>query len=159
MSGNEAYWSEQSMLILWDFKFSRRRVWCSELSSGLYCRVKWLWTDVSEVRTASIIRDESRKPSTSAPYPSFCYAETKAHSSLMMEAVRTSETSVDSHFTRQYNPEDSSEHMLIFWRDRLGHQSCTKTGEAINYFDYLIHWPIYREKYCLTPWRAVVIEI
>jgi hypothetical protein len=28
----------------------------------------------------------------------------------MMEAVRTSETSVDSHFTRQYNPEDNSEH-------------------------------------------------
>jgi hypothetical protein len=25
----------------------------------------------------------------------------------MMEAVRTSETSVDNHFTRQYNPEDS----------------------------------------------------
>jgi hypothetical protein len=31
---------------------------CSELSSGLYCRVEWLSTDVSEVRTASIIRDE-----------------------------------------------------------------------------------------------------
>jgi hypothetical protein len=30
-----------------DFKFSRRRVWCSELSSGLYCRVEWLSTDVS----------------------------------------------------------------------------------------------------------------
>jgi hypothetical protein len=29
----------------------------------------------------------------------------------MMEAVRTSETSVDNHFTRQYNPEDSSEHL------------------------------------------------
>jgi hypothetical protein len=43
---------------MWDFKFSRRRVWCSELSSGLYCHVKWLSTDVSEVRTASIIRDE-----------------------------------------------------------------------------------------------------
>jgi hypothetical protein len=28
----------------------------------------------------------------------------------MMEAVRTSETSVDNHSTRQYNPEDSSEH-------------------------------------------------
>jgi hypothetical protein len=27
----------------------------------------------------------------------------------MMEAARTSETSVDNHFTRQYNPEDSSE--------------------------------------------------
>jgi hypothetical protein len=25
--------------LLWDFKFSRRRVWCSELSSWLYCRV------------------------------------------------------------------------------------------------------------------------
>jgi hypothetical protein len=29
----------------------------------------------------------------------------------MMEAVRTSETSVDNYFTRQYNPEDSSEHV------------------------------------------------
>jgi hypothetical protein len=27
-----------------------------------------------------------------------------------MEAVRTSKTSVDNQFTRQYNPEDSSEH-------------------------------------------------
>jgi hypothetical protein len=31
-------------------------------------------------------------------------------SSLMMEAVRTSETSVDNNFTRQYIPEDNSEH-------------------------------------------------
>jgi hypothetical protein len=30
----------------------------------------------------------------------------------MMEAVRTSEMSVDNHFTRQYNPEDSSEQEL-----------------------------------------------
>jgi hypothetical protein len=29
----------------------------------------------------------------------------------MMEAVRTSETSVDNHFTRQYIPEDNSEHI------------------------------------------------
>jgi 3',5'-cyclic AMP phosphodiesterase CpdA len=28
----------------------------------------------------------------------------------MMEAVRTSETSVDNHFTRQYDPEENSEH-------------------------------------------------
>jgi hypothetical protein len=28
----------------------------------------------------------------------------------MMEAVRTSETSVNNHFTRQYNPEGNSEH-------------------------------------------------
>jgi hypothetical protein len=30
-------------------------------------------------------------------------------SSLMMEAVRTSETSVDNYFTRHYIPEDNSE--------------------------------------------------
>jgi hypothetical protein len=30
----------------------------------------------------------------------------------MMEEARTSETSVDNHFTRQYNPEDSSEHHI-----------------------------------------------
>jgi hypothetical protein len=31
------------------------------------------------------------------------------HSSLMMEAARTSETSVNNYFTRQYIPEDNSE--------------------------------------------------
>jgi hypothetical protein len=38
----------------------------------------------------------------------------------MMEAVRTSETSVDNHFTRQYNPEDSSEHLpgLLIYKER-----------------------------------------
>jgi hypothetical protein len=34
--------------------------------------------------------------------------------SLMMEAVCTSETSVDNHFTRQYNTEDTSEHQQYF---------------------------------------------
>jgi hypothetical protein len=47
-------------------------------------------TDVSEVRTASIIR------------ASIIIA-------LMMEAAHTSETSVDNYFTRQYIPEDNSE--------------------------------------------------
>jgi len=31
------------------------------------------------------------------------------HSSLMMEAARTSETSVDNYFIRQYIPEENSE--------------------------------------------------
>jgi hypothetical protein len=31
-------------------------------------------------------------------------------SGMMMEAVRTFETSVDNYFTRQYIPEDNSEH-------------------------------------------------
>jgi hypothetical protein len=32
----------------------------------------------------------------------------------MMEAVRTSESSVDNYFTRQYIPEDNSEQILIY---------------------------------------------
>jgi hypothetical protein len=47
-----------------------------------------LSTDVSEVRATSII-------------------------ALMMEAARTSETSVDNYFTRQYIPEDKSEPLNV----------------------------------------------
>jgi hypothetical protein len=47
-----------------------------------------LSADVSEVRAASII-------------------------SLMMKAARTSGTSVDNYFTRQYIPEDKSEKTLL----------------------------------------------
>jgi hypothetical protein len=36
-----------------------------------------------------------------------------------METVRTSETSVDNQFTRQYNPEDSSEQEDKYWRKWL----------------------------------------
>jgi hypothetical protein len=36
-----------------------------------------------------------------------------AHSSLMVEAARTSETSVDNYFTRQYIPEDNGEHHMF----------------------------------------------
>jgi hypothetical protein len=37
----------------------------------------------------------------------------------MMEAVRTSETLVDNHFTRQYIPKDNSEHNLILYYTKL----------------------------------------
>jgi hypothetical protein len=39
---------------MWDFKFSRRRVWCSELSSGIYCRVKW-WRQYAPLKRRSTI--------------------------------------------------------------------------------------------------------
>jgi len=42
-----------------------------------------------------------------------------------MEAVRTSETSVDNHFTRQYIPEDNSEHEFIYV---LGYESFSHTS-------------------------------
>jgi hypothetical protein len=35
----------------------------------------------------------------------------------MMEAVRTSETSVDNYFTRQYIPEDNSEHRVMVFEN------------------------------------------
>jgi hypothetical protein len=69
--------------IMWDFRFSRQRAWSLDFS-GMYCRVVTLkWTDVSEVRTASVI-------------------------ALMMDAVSASETSVNFNVTTQcYIPEDS----------------------------------------------------
>jgi hypothetical protein len=36
-----------------------------------------------------------------------------------MEAVSTSETSVDNHFTRQYIPEDNSEHICPSFNTHL----------------------------------------
>jgi hypothetical protein len=36
----------------------------------------------------------------------------RAMIALMLEAERTSDTSVDNYFTRQYNPEDKSEFIL-----------------------------------------------
>jgi hypothetical protein len=53
-----------------------------------------------------------------------------------MEAVRTSETSVDNHSTRQYNPEDSSEHHTRR-RENFKSQHLTtsvNTEEVINEF-------------------------
>jgi hypothetical protein len=37
----------------------------------------------------------------------------------MMEAVRTYETSVDNYFTRQYIPEDNSEHRIMLPRRQI----------------------------------------
>jgi hypothetical protein len=45
-------WSEVPLLSLRSFK----SVISTDMSSGMYCRVKWLSTDVSEVRAVSIIR-------------------------------------------------------------------------------------------------------
>jgi len=54
------------------------------------------------------------------------------YSSLMMEAVRTSETSVDNHFTRQYNPEDSSEHHTRRRENLKSHKFEDVKNTAIN---------------------------
>jgi hypothetical protein len=68
-----------------------------------------LSTDVSEVRAASIIID------------------------LMMVAGRTSETSVDNYFTRQYIPEDKSE---LHTRRLENLKSQTKSFAPVSKFAY-----------------------
>jgi hypothetical protein len=50
----------------------------------------------------------------------------------MMEAVRTSETSVDNHFTRQYNPEDSSEHHTRRRENLKSHKLSTFSVRSLN---------------------------
>jgi hypothetical protein len=49
-------------------------------------------------------------------------------SSLMMEAVCTSETSIDNHFTGQYMPEDNSEHHTR----RRENLKCHKEGSKMQ---------------------------
>jgi hypothetical protein len=67
----------------------------------------------------------------------------------MMEAVRTSETSVDNHFTRQYNPEDSSEHHTRRRENLKSHKSdyvdFHRTTNSEN--TSLIHFILYTYEY------------
>jgi hypothetical protein len=70
--------------------------------------------------------DNTKKDMEEIGHEEVCWISVaRDSSSLMMEAVRTSETSVDNHFTRQYNPEDSSEH----GNDVLG---SVKRGELLD---------------------------
>jgi hypothetical protein len=54
----------------------------------------------------------------------------------MMEAVRTSETSVDNHFTWQYIPEDNSEHKDYYFEVPLNAITCLpnfmKTYQSVH---------------------------
>jgi hypothetical protein len=59
-----------------------------------------------------------------------------------MEAVRTSETSVDNNFTRQYKPEDSSEHHTRR-RENLKSQmvpSCSVCAIFANNSSLVCYW-------------------
>jgi hypothetical protein len=53
----------------------------------------------------------------------------------MMEAVRTSETSVDNQFTRQYNPEDSSEHIQYRYINRQTYRQTDGFSECCYHYD------------------------
>jgi hypothetical protein len=56
----------------------------------------------------------------------------------MMEAVRTSETSVDNHFTRQYIPEDNSEHLESELHTRR-HENL-KSKKVMQYLDFKLKY-------------------
>jgi hypothetical protein len=52
----------------------------------------------------------------------------------MMEAVRTSETSVDNHFIQQYIPEDNSEHHICRRENLKSHinQSSSRDDKLVS---------------------------
>jgi hypothetical protein len=50
----------------------------------------------------------------------------------MMDAVRTSETSVDNHFTQQYIPEDNSEHHTRRRENLKSHMYTACMGKALR---------------------------
>jgi hypothetical protein len=53
--------------------------------------------------------------------------------SLMMKAVRTSETSVDNHFTRQYIPVNNSEHRFKSWYWGRYRNKCDVIGRLSSF--------------------------
>jgi hypothetical protein len=69
-----------------------------------------------------------------------------------MEAVRTSETSVDNHFTRQYIPEDNSEHHTRRRENLKSHRSVNHSTttfgprkyEILNEEKYKWNWKLAR---------------
>jgi hypothetical protein len=64
-----------------------------------------------------------------------CYNSEKF---LMMEAVRTSETSVDNNFTRQYIPEDNSEHHTRLRENLKCHILFKPLRSSGNYMHHLL---------------------
>jgi hypothetical protein len=56
----------------------------------------------------------SQQLSIQTPMLNFILITWEASGIKNADAVRTSETSVDNHFTRQYIPEDNSEHKCMY---------------------------------------------
>jgi hypothetical protein len=85
-------------LITQDLRFSRPWLWRMPFS-GMWRRVDLVWTDVSEKRIASIFRLQSA--ATCSLWVLACWFST-----LNMEAIKSSETSVHTRSTRRHIPED-----------------------------------------------------
>jgi hypothetical protein len=136
--------------ILCDFKFSRRRAWSSDLSSRMYCRPDYggstnLWNVGRQLFYTAVHSSLwwwrqhvfPKRRSTIILHGSTLIA-------LMLEGARTSETSVDNYFTRQYIPEDKSE-LHTSCRENLKSHVVNFYGEAtlhfIRRFESLTHRP------------------
>jgi hypothetical protein len=138
-------WSKVKQTLSRDFKFSRRRVWCSELSSGLYCHVKWLSADVSEVSTASITH----------PWWWRLYALLKRRSTIILHG------SISQKKTLNINPEFST-----YTSQGKEHISMTRSGSkpAIlevqcsgprdHYARYLIQQSPWIRLFSETTWKV-----
>jgi hypothetical protein len=104
-------------------RFSRRWLWRMS-SSGIWRRIDLVWTDVSEERIASILRVEksaSLEPAwaggcrldnfdcwLSLQPPTHASSSIAHFSTLKMEAIRSSETSVHTWSIRRHIPEDGT---------------------------------------------------
>jgi hypothetical protein len=87
-------------------RFAQRRLWRMR-SSGTWRRVDLVWTDVSEENDASIFRVENPRARNSVSR----WLQTAAKfSTLKMEAIRSSETSVHTRFTLRHIPENGILH-------------------------------------------------
>jgi hypothetical protein len=58
----------------------------------------------------------------------------------MTEAVRSSETSVDNHFTRQYIPEDNSEHHTRRRENLKSHKAYDLGGKYYTIFSLSLEY-------------------
>jgi hypothetical protein len=74
---------------------------------------------------------------------------------MMMEAVRTSETSVDNHFTRQYIPEDNSEHHTSRRENLKSQTEYSVTGDPLQQGAYIITFQNSRVQ---CNWRPITIH-
>jgi hypothetical protein len=84
-------------------------------SSGMYCRVKWLSTDVSEVRTASLIPDDGR------PWWWRQYIPLKRRSTIILHGS-TSQKTILNILTGNHTTDSSCPNFVSLHRTR---QRCT----------------------------------
>jgi hypothetical protein len=103
--GSSSQWSNA---VRWDLRFSRRGLW-KIAPSGMWHHVAVVTTDVSEERIVSIIRVEAMVLFLRSVLQLLVTANLFSSpilSALMMEEIRSTETTIPTKTTRSHMPED-----------------------------------------------------